>query len=125
MGAAILRIHGLGAEPAGRESGAGLVDPARLVYESELLARSRTSLQPASRVCDSRPHCGGGAKRSRVDGAGGSHELAVRTIRTALAAATHAPADRERRADLHGAQRIAGAATGGGRAGKATNPPPR
>ena len=56
------------------------------------------------------PHRGGGAQGARPAAAGRPHERALRTLRPALAAARHVPADCERHSHLHVAERLGRAA---------------
>ncbi len=101
MGAAVQRIHGLGAKQAGRESRAGLVDPSRLVHQPRVPARRHASVQQADRVRDTGPHRRGGARGAGIAAAGAAHELAVRAIRTALAAEEYVPAAGQRHPDFY------------------------
>ena len=65
MGAAVFRIHRLGAKPAGRQSRTRLVDSARLVHQPELPARRDASLQHEDRLRNSGSHRGSRAQRAR------------------------------------------------------------
>src|SRR5260370_38368125 len=96
VGAAVFRIQRLGARARAGESGPRVVDSARLVHQPELSARSRASLQHADRVRSARPDCGAGAQRPGLPAARRTHEPALHTLRTALAATKTGSAQAER-----------------------------
>src|SRR5580700_8158507 len=95
MDTALLRIFGLGAEPRERKFRARVVDSARMVYESWLLARSGTSLQHENFLRAARSNCGSRKKCAGIIAARNADERSLRKIWATMATARHVPADRK------------------------------